>query len=81
MTQRKYNFELPYKILGVYLGYGRKQLQFGGMWKKLPENLRRRWERAEELEHDFRVSQRDLDSIDDETWAYIARKLDLSYDA
>lgn len=77
---RVYHFDLPYKILGVYLPYGRRQLQLSGAWRKIPEFLRHKWERAEELEHDLRVSQSDLDSIDNETWAYIARKLDLKWD-
>ena len=77
---RVYHFELPYKILSAYLKYGHDALTSAGLFQRLPADLQSKWLRAQELEHDLRVSEDDLDRIDDHTWTQIADKLDLRWE-
>ena len=78
MRRRRYDFELPYHVPGMYVSAGRSQLEAEGVWGKLPRRFRQKLERASFWEG-VSITRADCDSIDDATWGRIARKLGLGW--
>ena len=80
MTNRKYLFDLPYSIPAAYIIGGFNQLQSTGILNKLPEKLQQKLLKSKETWLSARVTERDLNSIDDETWTQIASLLGLKWE-
>jgi hypothetical protein len=76
---RKYHFELPYTMSPSNVFYGVQLLQRNGMFNRLPEDMQEKMTRARNMWHPLRITERDLNRIDDETWKYIASQLHLKW--
>lgn len=79
MTNRTYNFDLPYTIDkgSVYWGY--KKLYWDGMLAKLPADLQQRFTDAYNNSAEVVVTADELNEIDDDTWAQLASMLGVTY--
>ena len=79
MGKRLYNFELPYVMDSIHVFYGVGILESEGVFKKLPKRIQTRMLKAKENMASLKVSEADLDKIDDETWGKIAEHLGLKW--
>ena len=76
---RTYHFPLPYKLSAMEVMYGVKMLKSNRVWARLPEDLRGRMEKAASNWRSLRVTENDLNRLDEKTWKMIAEKLNLKW--
>ena len=76
---RTYHFPLPYKLSAMEIMYGVKMLKKARVWNRIPSNFRVRMEKSANKWHSLRVTENDLNQLDDATWKLIANKLNLKW--
>jgi len=77
MPQRSYPHELPLNIPSFYVRVLEGKIVDAGLWSELPIPLLNRLEAARINGTGEGITQADLDSIDDKTWAKVAKLLNL----
>ena len=77
---RTYKFPLPYKMEPSNVFLGVALLKKEGIFDKLPSDLQTKMMRAKEKWYPLRISESDLNRIDDKTWGYISTKLKLNWE-
>lgn len=77
--KRRYHFQLPYFVPGMYISMGRDQLVAEGVWNKLPKKFRAKLDAATWWSG-VNITKEDCDSIDDASWKKIAAKLGLKWE-
>lgn len=79
MSNRTYNFELPYEISSFYVTFGINKLKSEGTFDKLPAVLQAKLQHASENWEAVLVTKTELDSIDDDVWKILAAELGLDW--
>lgn len=72
---RNYNHEFPINIPSFYVRILEGKIVDAGLWSELPVKLLNRLETARKNGTGEAITQADLDSIDDKTWAKVAKVL------
>lgn len=78
--QRKYNFPLPYKMSAMQVFYGLRMLKKDKLFPKLPPDIQQKMETAGARWSYLKVTEKDLNRIDDKIWEHIAKKLGLAWE-
>jgi len=78
---RTYHFPLPYKLSPSNLKYAITLLKWKGVWNNIPKDLRLKMEHNNKKWYPLRITERDLNRLDDKTWKIVAKKLSLKWSA
>lgn len=79
MSNRIYQFDLPYTISSIQVEFGIGQLKADGIFQGLPPVLQQVLQQAADNWHSVTVTGSDLDMISDPIWEQLASRLGLSY--
>ena len=78
-SPRKYHFELPYQIPASYIKMGLNRFKKDGTFQRLPKYMQRKLQKAYDNWWSLTVYEKDLNSIDDQTWTHLSFKLKLKW--
>jgi hypothetical protein len=79
-SKRIYHFETPYHIPRFFVGLAIRNLKQLGVWEKLPPPVRKRAKAAHASWSSFTITEKDLDSVPDHDWKFIAAKMRLKWE-
>jgi hypothetical protein len=76
---RTYHFSLPYTLTASNVMYAIKLLKWKSVWNRIPKDLQMKMEHAKEKWRSVKITEKDLDRLDDKTWKIISDKLNLKW--
>ena len=76
---RIYDFELPYHVPFLAIGFAVSKFKEIGVWDRFPPPIRKKTKAARSSWSGVTITKKDLDSLPDDVWLTLARELRLEW--